>query len=123
MTRLRNRCGRSSSTSSASISRERPFLSPSFPRRAPDPADLELYCRKLDLYFSFAKAFGCPVDEDALYDRREEVAEEINEILLHRLKNNIRFCALCGTALPLHHHGRLCDACFRKQRRRGLGRT
>lgn len=37
LTRLRNRCGRSSSTSSASISRERPFLSPSFPRRAPGP--------------------------------------------------------------------------------------
>ena len=97
-----------------------PELPQEGPRTLPD---LELYCRKLDLYFSFAKAFGCPVDEDALYDRREEVAEEINEILLHRLKNNIRFCALCGTALPLHHHGRLCDACFRKQRRRGLGRT
>ena len=95
-----------------------PELPQEGPRTLPD---LELYCRKLDLYFSFAKAFGCPVDEDALYDRREEVAEEINEILLHRLKNNIRFCALCGTALPLHHHGRLCDACFRKQRRRGLG--
>jgi len=80
--------------------------------------ELELYCRKLDLYFSFAKAFGCPVDEEALYDRREEVAEEINEILLHRLKNNIRFCAVCGAALPLHHHGRLCEACYRKQRRR-----
>ena len=80
--------------------------------------ELELYCRKLDLYFSFAKAFGCPVDEDALYDRREEVAEEINEILLHRLKSNIRFCALCGAALPLHHHGRLCDACFHKQRQK-----
>ena len=44
--------------------------------------------------------------------------EEINEILLHRLKNNIRFCAVCGAALPLHHHGRLCEACYRKQRRR-----
>jgi hypothetical protein len=44
--------------------------------------ELELYCRKLDLYFSFAKAFGCPVDEDRLYDCREDVAEEINEILV-----------------------------------------
>ena len=54
-----------------------PELPQEGPRTLPD---LELYCRKLDLYFSFAKAFGCPVDEDALYDRREEVAEEINEI-------------------------------------------
>ena len=51
-----------------------PELPQEGPRTLPD---LELYCRKLDLYFSFAKAFGCPVDEDALYDRREEVAEEI----------------------------------------------
>ena len=79
----------------------------------PTLPELELYYRKLDLYFSFAKAFGCPVDEDKLYDTREEVAEEINEILLHRLRSNIRFCARCGKALPLHHRGRLCDGCYR----------
>lgn len=99
---------------------EQPIEQPALPEdRARTLPELELYCRKLDLYFSFCKAFGCPVDEDALYDRREEVAEEINEILLHRLKNNIRFCAVCGAALPLHHHGRLCEACFRKQHRGG----
>ena len=57
------------------------------------------------------------LDEDALYDQREDVAEEINEILLHRLKNNIRFCPLCGKALPLHHRGRVCDACYRRMRK------
>ena len=75
---------------------------------------LELYCRKLDLYFSFSKAFGCPVDREALYDRREEVAESINQILLHNLRNNIRFCARCGAALPLHQSGRLCNSCYKK---------
>lgn len=95
---------------------------PAFPEDRPRTLpELELFCRKLDLYFSFAKAFGCPVDEDALYDKREDIAEEINEILLHRLKNNIRFCARCGAALPLHHHGRLCEACFQKQRRASYG--
>ena len=102
---------------------EQPIEQPALPEdRTRTLPELELYCRKLDLYFSFCKAFGCPVDEDALYDRREEVAEEINEILLHRLKNNIRFCAICGAALPLHHHGRLCEACFRKQHRGGTPR-
>ena len=80
--------------------------------------ELELYCRELDLYFSFAKAFGCPVDRDALYDEREKVAEAINQILLHNLKNNIRFCAKCGAALPLHRTGRLCSKCFRSLPRR-----
>ena len=75
---------------------------------------LESYYRKLDLYFSFAKTFDCPVDEDRLYDTREKVAEDINEILLHRLRSNIRFCARCNRPMPIHHRGRLCDECFRK---------
>ncbi len=78
--------------------------------------ELERYYRKLDLYFSFSRAFGCAVDADKLTDTRERVAEEINEILVYRLQNNIRFCERCGKALPLHHRGRLCDACFRRQR-------
>ena len=90
---------------------------PGMAEDAPTLPELELYYRKLDLYFSFAKAFGCPVDEDRLYDTRERVAEEINEILLHRLRSNIRFCARCGKPLPLHHRGRLCDGCFRRERR------
>lgn len=74
--------------------------------------ELELYCRKLDLYFSFSKAFQCPIDQDALCAEREKTADEINQILLYNLKNNIRFCARCGRALPLHHRGRLCGACY-----------
>ncbi len=88
---------------------------PGLPEGDPTLPELEQYCRKLDLYFSFAKAFDCPVDEDKLYDSREQAAEEINEILLHRLRNNIRFCDCCGKALPLYHHGRLCDGCYRRR--------
>lgn len=90
---------------------------PGLPEEEPTLPELELYYKKLDLYFSFAKTFGCPVDEDRLYDTRERVADEINEILLHRLRNNIRFCSRCGKALPLHHRGRLCDTCYRKGHR------
>ena len=78
--------------------------------------ELELYYRKLDLYFSFAKAFDCPVDHDKLYDAREAVADEINEILLHKLKNNIKFCSKCGKALPPSHYGGLCADCYQKER-------
>ena len=98
---------------------------PGLPEGEPTLPELEQYYRKLDLYFSFAKAFDCPVDLDKLYDSREQVAEEINEILLHRLRSNIRFCDRCGSALPLYHRGRLCDACHRRSRRgvpQGVGR-
>ncbi|MBD5160953.1 MAG: helicase [Oscillibacter sp.] len=94
-----------------------PIEQPGLPEGDPTLPELEQYYRKLDLYFSFSKAFDCPVDEDRLYDSRERVAEEINEILLHRLRDNIRFCAQCGRALPLYHRGRLCDACYRRGRR------
>ena len=51
------------------------------------------------------------------------VAEPIHEILLHRLRDNIRFCASCGKALPLHQKGRLCGACFQKERKPAPWRT
>ena len=35
----------------------------------------------------------------------------------YALQNNIRFCPRCGAALPLHHRGRLCGACYQKIRR------
>ena len=77
--------------------------------------ELERYCRQLDLYFSFAKAFQCSIDTEALYDERDHTADRINQILLHNLKNNIRFCSQCGAALPLYHQGRLCQACYKKR--------
>ena len=79
--------------------------------------ELELYYRKLDLYFSFCKAFSCTVDSNALRDEREKTADLINMILLHNLKNNIRFCDRCGAAMPLHHSGRLCNDCYARIRR------
>ena len=79
--------------------------------------ELELYYRKLDLFFSFCKAFSCPVDSDALKEERERTADLINMILLHNLRNNIRFCDRCGAAMPLHHTGRLCNDCYARIRR------
>ena len=90
---------------------------PGFPEDDPTLPELELYCRKLDLYYSFAHAFGFPMDEDKLYDSRERAAEEINEILLYRLRSNIRFCDRCGKPLPFNYHKRLCNRCFIQTRK------
>ncbi len=99
--------------------RGEPISQPTLNVEEPTLPELELHYKKLDLYFSFSKAFGQTVDEDRLYEARELVAEEINEILLTRLKSNIRFCAVCGKPLSLYHKGRLCDACFRRTRNPG----
>lgn len=93
---------------------ERPALSGKEESKFTLP-ELEEHYRKLDLYFSFCKAFGCKVDNDELRDERERIAEMINAILLYNLKNNISFCSRCGAALPLHHKGRLCNACFARR--------
>ena len=93
--------------------RGEPVEQPGTPENGSLP-ELEQCYRKLDLYFSFTKAFHCPIDEDRLYDSRERIAGEINEILLHRLRSNIRFCERCGKALPPGHRGKLCTTCFRK---------
>ncbi len=93
---------------------ERPCL-PDKGGKAHTLPDLELYCRKLDLYFSFSKAFGIDIDREALYEEREKTADQINQILLHNLRNNIRFCAACGAALPLHFEGRLCNRCHSRR--------
>ena len=88
----------------------------------PTLLELELYYKKLDLYFSFCKAFDLQADEDKLFETREDVAEQINDILLTRLKNNIRFCAICGKPLGLYQKSRICDDCFRKMRNRNQPR-
>jgi len=93
---------------------ERPCL-PEKSEKSYTLPELEQYYRKLDLYFSFCKAFNCEVDREELHDERERTAELINGILLHNLKNNISFCSRCGAALPLHHKGRLCNSCFMKR--------
>lgn len=96
--------------------RGNPLTPPVLPERHSHTLpELELYCRQLDLYFSFSKAFDCPIDVDELYDERDRVADQINQILLHNLRNNIRFCSQCGAALPLHHKGGLCTACYQKR--------
>jgi ATP-dependent RNA helicase SUPV3L1/SUV3 len=102
------------------VRREEPLVRPMLPEKRATQytlPELELYCRKLDLYFSFSKAFDCAIDQDELYAEREKTADQINKILLHNLKNNIRFCSQCDAALPLHHNGRLCSACFNKRSR------
>ena len=99
---------------------EQPGLST---EKAPTLPQLELHYKKLDLYFSFCRTFDLPIDDDKLYDSREEVAETINDILLHRLKNNIQFCQRCRKALPLHHLGRYCPECYRKMHRNRAGNS
>lgn len=94
-----------------------PIEQPGLGAEKPTLPELELYYKKLDLYYSFSRAFDLEVDEDKLYETREDVAEEINDILLTNLKSNIRFCAICGKPMGVYQKGRLCDECYRRTRK------
>ena len=45
--------------------------------------DLELHYQKINLYYSFSKAFSLEFDEQWVYDERMVVSEEINKILIN----------------------------------------
>ncbi|MDP4145025.1 MAG: helicase-related protein [Bacillota bacterium] len=44
--------------------------------------DLEVYYQKINLYYSFSRAFNLEFDKDWVYDERLKVSEDINEILV-----------------------------------------
>ena len=58
------------------------------------------------------------MDTEKLRESRDKAAEDINDILIYRLQNNIRFCEICGKPLPLYAGSKVCDACRRKMRGR-----
>ncbi len=90
---------------------------PGVPEDNPTLPELEQYCRKLDLYYSASRAFDFNADLDHIQDCRERAADMIHEILVYRLRSNIRFCADCKKPLPLHYPYRLCQDCYRKHQR------
>ena len=115
----RSRCGTSFPVPPAPPPGGRHSPGRNCPKGHPDPAGAGTLLPKAGPLLLLCQGLRLPGGRGGpLRPPGREVAEEINEILLHRLKNNIRFCAVCGAALPLHHHGRLCEACYRKQRRR-----
>lgn len=74
--------------------------------------DLELYYKKLDLYYSFSKNFGLAWDKAWLTDEKLRVAEEINYLLIHELKKKGASCRKCGGPLALFSRHGMCDKCY-----------
>lgn len=44
--------------------------------------DLEIYYQKVNLYYSFSKVFNLPFDVEWIHNKRREISNNINEILL-----------------------------------------
>ncbi len=78
--------------------------------------ELELGYKKLDLYYSFSRAFGMAFDHERLNEEKLRVSEAINEELVNLKNTHRKKCSSCGCAMPaLSQHG-MCQGCFESRR-------
>lgn len=80
--------------------------------------DLELYFKKLELYYSFSKTFGYSYDEHWLREEKRLTSDRINELLTNDLEKCGPKCRICGRPLPVDTTYGVCDRCFRRQHTR-----
>lgn len=93
-------------------------LSIKAPRLRYDSLDsLELYCKELDLYYSFSRAFGYEIDLDWLHAEKEGSAARINEILITQIRKKGNSCRRCHKPLRWDYPFRICQQCRREVRR------
>lgn len=78
---------------------------------------LEVYYKFLDLYYSFSQTFGLSWDRAWLSEEKELVAEEINYLLVHDLKQRGASCRQCGGPIPIESPYSICSKCYQKQRK------
>ena len=78
---------------------------------------LELYCKELDLYYSFSRAFGYDLDIDWVQAEKEGTAARINNILITQIRKKGNSCRKCMRPLRWNYPYRICEQC-----RRGLWR-
>ena len=46
---------------------------------------LELYCKQLDLYYSFGKHFGYDIDSDWIREEKMKASQKIHAMLIARM--------------------------------------
>ena len=79
--------------------------------------DLELYFKKLELYFSCCKTFCFDCDEVWLRKEKARTSERINQLLTNDLTKCGPKCRVCGKPLPVDTAFGVCDSCFRRRQR------
>ena len=78
---------------------------------------LELYCKALDLYYSFSRAFGYALDIDWVHAEKEDTAARINDILITQIRKKGNACRKCMRPLRWNYPYRICEQCRRGLRR------
>lgn len=94
----------------ASQSEDTLLFKPNYPEE--ELLNLEIYYRKIDLYYSFSKTFNMDMDEDWVKEERSHVAKLIDKHLRERIRRFKRHCKSCGAPLPWNFMHPLCDRCY-----------
>ncbi|OPJ65033.1 helicase-related protein [Clostridium oryzae] len=73
---------------------------------------LEIYYRKINLYYSFSKSFNLEMDESWLTGERSRIANLIDRHLKESIQKFRRHCKSCGMLLPWNYKYDICDSCY-----------
>lgn len=76
--------------------------------------DLEIYYKKLDLYYAFGKKFNMAIDLEWLKEEKKNTSLQINELIINNISKLKKRCPQCGRKLPFKWQHKLCDSCFRE---------
>jgi ATP-dependent RNA helicase SUPV3L1/SUV3 len=72
---------------------------------------LEVYYKKIDLYYSFCKTFNLPLDDQWVKEERSRVAKLIDKYLKERIKKHRKVCKICGRTLTWNYVYPICQRC------------
>ena len=76
---------------------------------------LETYYKMLDWYYSFSKTYGVEYDREWLSEEKLNIADKINELLIHDLSTKGSCCRKCGAHISLDSGYGICQSCYQKQ--------
>lgn len=81
-----------------------------------DLLQMELACKKLDLYYQMCHRFDLPCDEERVTMEKDRLAAAIDSAIAKDLQNYRRRCRLCGKILPWNTPFGICGDCFGRRR-------
>ena len=84
--------------------------------------EMELACRKLDLYYQMCHRFGLPCEEERVAGEKDRLAAEIDEAIARNIQNYHKRCRICGRPLAWNTPFGVCTSCFENERSRHGGR-
>lgn len=72
---------------------------------------LESYCKSIELYYVFSKAFSLDMDLEWVREEKLKISEKINATLISEVKTYQKKCRVCGKELKWDSIDTICTKC------------